>query len=639
VDHRFRLYRDARVLELPDLAALSTGMTDKETGVSNSGVPKIVVCLIAWLLAGLVISLSPCLGTVARADFDAVIDSPMYRNPELSFPREIVKFPEKAKELWLRALERPDAEMKCRAAQAIAEAHHRGVKGMETAIPALIVECDKENQPLAVRLAVARALVELDARESATNLFRLAQSGDGDLRDTIEPALARWDHRPARQVWLNRLREPTTPHRNLVLAIRGLAAVGGKGANDRLLEMVLDKRVRGPIRVEAARGLAKLRTEGLEKDAERLSADASPRAIVSRVAAASLLCHHRSPESIRLLQKLALDTEPSVATVAIAHLLEIDPDLLVPDIEKLLVTPEADDRGGVRSLAVDVLRRRPTEKHSRLLSERLDDAHIDVRRKARRYLLELAGDMKWRQQVIADAITMLKKQSWRGQEQATILLTQLDQKQVAGRLVELLRSSRGEVKVTAAWGLRKLDVPETLPAVVSFIEEDTKPRPAEKTRATPIGPRVHTISQLYQFVGQRKYRPALQLMRRFVPKFALGFVGECRAAAIWALGMILEGKSDPALEAELEVRLNDTGGYPPEDFRVRWMCAVTLARMKAKETLPSLRKHCSEFKPNSDAVNNACGWAIEQLTGEKMPPPVNPVRYLINWFLVPDKRD
>jgi HEAT repeat protein len=117
----------------------------------------------------------------------------------------------------------------------------------------------------------------------------------------------------------------------------------------------------------------------------------------------------------------------------------------------------------------------------------------------------------------------------------------------------------------------------------------------------------------------------------------LGFIGECRAAAIWALGMILEGKPDNAIVEELEERLNDNGPVPPEDFRVRWMCAVALARMKAKETLPSLRQYCKEFKPNSDPFNNACGWAIEQLTGEKMPPPVNPIRYQINWFLVPDK--
>jgi HEAT repeat protein len=569
----------------------------------------------------------------------------MYRNPALPLPRIEVKFPEGAKALWSRALERPGAEMKCRAAQAIIEAHHLGVKGMETTVPALLAECEKTDEPLAVRLAVARALVELDARQAASSLFRQVQTGDGDLRDAIEPALARWDYRPARQVWLKRLREPTTPHRSLVLAIRGLAAVGEKEAINRLLEIVMDRQVSGPIRVEAARGLGKMRTEGLHTDAQRLAADPSPQAIVSRLAAVSLLRHHRSPESIRLLQTVALDDEPSVAAIAVARLLEIDPELLVPNIEKFLENPDA----AIRSFAVDVLHRRPTEKHLRLLSKRLDDEHLDVRRKARRYLLQLVREEKWHKQIIADATTMLKAKGWRGQEQATLLLTQLDQKQVAGRLVELLRLDRPEVKVTAAWGLRKLDVQETLPGVVRFIEDDIKPRPAAYAAGSAaaaisvseymfnLAVRDHALSQLHQFVGQRKYRPAVATLQKFLPKFAFGFAGECRAAAVWALGMILEGEPDKIMVANLDERLSDSGGYPPEDFRVRWMCAVALARMKAKDALPTLHKFCSDFKPNLDPLTTACGWAIEQLTGEKMPPPVDLIRYQINWFLVPDK--
>ncbi len=591
-----------------------------------------------------------CLGVGVRADFDEVIDSPMYRNPDLPIVRQVVKFAEEIKTLWSRALARPDTEMKCRIAHAIIEAHHRGIKGMETTIPALVVECERADQPLAVRLAVARALIELDAREAAARLFEQARSGNGDMRDCIEPALARWDHRPARPMWLQRLRDPSTPHRELVLAIRGLAGVGEKEASNRLLEIVLDTHVHGPIRVEAARGLAKLRMEGLETDAERLAADASPRAIVPRLAAASLLRHHRSPESIRILQKLSRDAEPTVAAVAVARLFEIDPELLVPALDDLLANPDA----ALRSSAVDVLHRRTTEKHLRLLSERLDDAHLEVRRKARRYLLELAKEEKWHKQVIADATTMLKSGRWRGQEQATILLTQLDQKQVAGRLVELLRFDRAEVKVTAAWGLRKLDVPQTLPDVVRYIEDDLKPRPNPKAPPAVVGGRRvvnapapeeqpileirdHTLSQLHQFLGQRKYRPAEALLRRFVPKFAFGFVGESRAAAIWALGMIHEGKTDDALVEALEERLNDVGSRPPEDYRVRWMCAIALGRMKAKSTLASLRQWCQLFKPTGEPVTNACGWAIEQITGQRMPPPETSIRYQPDWFLIPDQ--
>jgi HEAT repeat protein len=520
---------------------------------------------------------------------------------------------------------------------------------METTIPPLLAELDKPDQTPAVRLLVAQALIELDARQAQAGLLRRARDGDNDLRGTIEPVLARWDYRPARALWLNRLREPATLPRDLVLAIRGLATVGEQAAADPLRELALADRVAVSIRLEAARALGTLRTEGLEKDAARMSADASPRGLVPRLVAASLLRHHRSQEAIRTLEKLARDPEPTVAAVAVARLLEIDAGLLVPALEALLANPDA----ALRSFAVDVLRRRPSGKHLRLLNERFDDPHIEVRRKARRYALEFAGEKKWREQIIADATKTLNGERWRGLEQATILLTLLDHKPASARLVELLKSNRPEVKVSAAWGLRKLDVPETLPGVLGYIQDDIKipslrkappPKASNRPGDNPPPPeeppslevRDHALSQLHQFLGKQKYRPAEAVLRRFIPKFALGFTGESRAAAIWALGLILEGKTDNALAAALEGRLNDTGN-PPEDFRVRWMCAVTLGRLKAKDTLPSLRRHCSGFKPTRDPVNNACGWAIERITGEKMPPPETIVREQRDWFLVPDK--
>src|SRR6516162_9280908 len=105
------------------------------------------------------VTLSPCHGT-ARAE--SVIDSPMYKDPDLPTPHMEHVFPEKAKGLWLKALERPEADMKCKAAEAIALAHRRGVKGMETTAGALVAALDQKDQDPAVRLAVARALIELD---------------------------------------------------------------------------------------------------------------------------------------------------------------------------------------------------------------------------------------------------------------------------------------------------------------------------------------------------------------------------------------------------------------------------------------------------------------------------------------------
>ena len=55
------------------------------------------------------------------------------------------------------------------------------------------------------------------------------------------------------------------------------------------------------------------------------------------------------------------------------------------------------------------------------------------------------------------------------------------------------------------------------------------------------------------------------------------------------------------------------------------MAAVTLGRMKAKEALGTLRMHCREQKVTSHPIHNACGWAIERITGEAMRP-ADPVR-------------
>jgi hypothetical protein len=131
---------------------------------------------------------SRCRGV--ELSFDKLIDSPMYRLPALPKPRTEYTLPTGAKELWLRALQRPEADMKCKAAQAIATAHREGFKGFETTVPALLEVFDQRDQHPTVRLVVAEALIALDARQAAASFFRQAQSGSSDLRELVEPALA-----------------------------------------------------------------------------------------------------------------------------------------------------------------------------------------------------------------------------------------------------------------------------------------------------------------------------------------------------------------------------------------------------------------------------------------------------------------
>jgi hypothetical protein len=597
----------------------------------------------------LLVSLSPCLLVLPTpacraqydpdtdSEFDRAIDSSMYQAPELPRVRMVRHFPEGAKPLWVKALARPEADLKCQAADAIARAARQGVKGLDTMAAPIVEELDRPDQAPAARLALAEALIALDAREAAPSLFRQAQAGGSDLRERVEPALAHWDHRPARAVWLARLGDPATPRRELLLAIRGLATVKEAEAADRLRELALSPRTAGPVRLEAAMALSALRESGLEKDADALMGDATPRGLVNRLVAAALLRRHRGDEAARLLQRLGKDPEPAVATIAVGRLIELDPALVLPALDSLLASPDA----GLRSFGVDVLFRVPTEKHVRLLGDRLDDLDVGVRRKARRFLHELAGKKEFHDPVIREGERLLAGPQWRGLEQAAVLLTQLDHKAATGRMADLLTFYRPEVFITAAWGLRKLDVADTLPRVRGYVDAEVGRLLAGRTlpgrKDISVSLMDHQLSQLNQLIGQQKDASADAVLRKFIPHHGDKPMDESRGAAVWALGRIYEGKSVPDLATALVERLTDEQSIPPESAVVRRMSAISLGRMGAKEALPSLRKYYPDGVAAGAPIHDACGWAVQQLTGEVMGPP-KPIETVDrDWFITPDR--
>src|SRR5262249_20661027 len=280
------------------------------------------------MAAGLLVSacpalpLSPCHATTPPA-FE-VIDSPMYKTPDLPVPGIENVLPKGTLELWLRALERPEADLKCQAAQAIALAHRRGVKGMEATIGALSAALDRPDQHPSARLAIARALVTLDARPSAPLLLRHAEAAGGNLRDIIEPALSRWEYGPARDVWLKRLQGNGSSLRDLDLAMAGLAAARDERAAASLLRLVEAPPTPASVGLQGRGVWAALRGTGLEKTAEGLAADGSRDGLMSRLIAATLLARHRSPDAVRILQRLADDADPAVCAAALTPLLAID---------------------------------------------------------------------------------------------------------------------------------------------------------------------------------------------------------------------------------------------------------------------------------------------------------------------------
>lgn len=563
-----------------------------------------------WLLAAALL-LAPA---VARADDP--IDGPMDRDPVIPAARTAAVFPPQLVGLWLRALDRPEADYRCRAALAIAQGKERGMPGLEDTIPALTRELTSPDGHPTARLAAARALVALDARGAADQLFKAA-AGDIDLREIAEPALGRWRHAPARDDWLGRLDRPPY-QRPAVLAIQGLAAMQAGEAVPRLRAVLTGRQASAAVRIEAAKALGRLRTDGGESDVDALLAG---KGVTDRLAAALLLRRHSGADVVRRLQALANDPEPAVAEVALARLIEAGAEHVLPVLPAVLASPDA----GVRAVGVDALRQRPDGDAVRLLGERLSDPHPDVRSRARRGLVEIATPGR-RAAVIAAGEAALAGTPWEGREQAAVLLGKLGHKPAAKRMVDLLTDPRLEVGTAAAWAVRELAVPETLPAALEHVRRSL---PEDKT-AYVIDPIDRRLAQLVQFIGAARYRPADDLLRT-LPAAPPRTPVETRAAAAWALGRIHEADPPPELVALFAARMAAVVPFDTEYDRVRRMCAVSLGRMKAG--LPVLETFYIDKKPSLHPVNNACGWAIEQITGVRQPPPGVIQVMERDWFL------
>src|SRR5436190_9748693 len=152
----------------------------------------------------------------------------MHRDPEIQVPATIQVVSPALKPLWREALARPEADMQRLAADAIMRAHSFGMPGLDDAVPRLEAIVAKIETHPSARLAAARALVELGAKRSADAMAASARQFGADLRQIIEPALARWDYRPMHEEWQARLKNPRVRHRDLVLAIRCLTLADDK---------------------------------------------------------------------------------------------------------------------------------------------------------------------------------------------------------------------------------------------------------------------------------------------------------------------------------------------------------------------------------------------------------------------------
>jgi HEAT repeat protein len=549
-------------------------------------------------------------------------DYAMDSDPKLPALTSIKVFSDKYLPLWLQALDRPEADYQRLAAETVAQAHLEGMPKMIQAKPALLrIVSAKETHP-AARFTAARALVVLDVKDAAPQLFQAAQESDASVRQIVEPALARWKYEPAQEVWRKRLASKDASHREIMLALRCLGDSGDQSALPQILTMVHSQRLSAE-RLVAARAASQLKETGLEADAEKLAKKDA--ALLDRLCAVALLERHRGEPAQKILLGLAVDPEAAVASASLGRLNAIDPALVLPLAEKAIQHADS----GIRTEGARALAALPTEERLKLLGKLLADPHPALRAMTREELRRLAADPKWQTFIHQSATEALNADDWRGQEQAALLLGHLGHRPAAPRLIKLMDSTRGEVMISSAWALRKLALPETLPDLLKKANYITDVRLRQRNFEELDFQGAHVLEAL----GLMNHKPAEPLLRRYVAKnYSMGEYS--RSAAIWSLGLLHAGKPDEPLAEQIIGRITESGAaMPPEFPRVRLGGSLSLGKMKAASQAKALRDYLGTA--GTSDLYLAIRWSLKEITGEETPLPPPILLSKGGWFLEP----
>jgi hypothetical protein len=574
----------------------------------------------------LVFSFAAILLCHTAAAFDDRIDDIMYHDPEFAESTARIEFSDDLKLLWLQALARPDSELQRMAADTIALAHRSGMKGLGDTADKLIAVLQQERLEPTVRRAVVNALVTLDARQAAKVFAENMASGSVEIATIVEPALARWDYEPAQVEWRQRLGDSEIERSRIQLAIRCLGMVKDADALPALLKIVNDVNAEVPLRLSAARASAEIGQNELIAAANDLASVEAGQPTASLLAA-TLLAGQSGAEAVSILKRIATVDAVAMSALALERLLEIDPSHVYEFIASSIRSTDVN----IRRVGCTALVHRADADSIEQLAPMLDDPNPALRRDVSDWMLGLAEQAALHDVVIQTTMDVIARDNWRGLEQGLIVLAKLDHEPAAPRFIELLTHRRPEVAVTAAWGLRKLAVTDTLPAMLVQAERQTKhvvDNTLEVRYTTTIDLQ---LSQLFQAFGELGYGEAESLMRKFIPKTLL-YGGEARPGAVWAIGKLNEGRVDEALASLLAARLADVASMLPEGDTVRRVSAIGIGRMKAESQLKVLRQFVVEAP---GIAGQACAWSLERMTGEVHEFPREFVRTTTDWFVTP----
>ena len=549
-----------------------------------------------------------------------------YELPHLSRPNlgEIPErkfiYPEGLIPLWVRALDRDETQLSRLVIDSVSIAHQRGVEGVESLEPRLLALAKRDELSPNLAVSVANALVQFGHQANSAVLAELASKYGPSVASLVEPALAAWKSDSMETVWSERLQRGIASEAEMILAVRGIVAIGSEENYEAIRRLVLDEKISPSLRLEAARQFAIVNQEGLV-DLARQLADRSATSPYHRLLAIKLLGTHTDSQTILFLNECLESSSSAVQSVAMQGLYRIKPSLVEELSERFAGSSDAN----VRKCIIDALADAASIKRIAPLCEFLNDSNPHLRRLAAVYCVDLASNQDLRESVYESLVAIQSREQWQGCEQATWALGTLKYLPSGLRMVKLLEHPRSDVKVAAAWGLYQLRQSEHLPAMLRYSESVWNGFQSGKMNSMMRGIDLQQ-ALLFDSFGDQKFSQAKPLMMKYVPKnFDIGI--DARVAAVWALGMLHEDSAETDLANALNARLNDDGQFP-EVEDVRNMSAVSLGRMRAESALESLKKYAGGGMPGSN-------WALERMIG-LAPPPLRPNQFFVDdWFLSP----
>jgi len=584
-------------------------------------IPRSIVC---WTALWLGVGFAPAADPQGDVNVDRQVDRQTVLDPALDLKPMVLTWPVDFRPAWRAALLHPESDLRSQAIASIRQAHRYGMPGLADLEDALrVVLRDTSAQP-ATRAAAAAALVELDCRQSAPLLSEQSAAGPLHLQLAVESGLAKWDYQAARDLWLARLSEQSAHYELVRLAMNSLAEVGDLRAVEPLSKVMLSPLHSPPIRLTAARALGTLAPSETLQWSERLMSGVSQDPNLDAQLGVELLANQSSPQAIELLQKYAGWSSAPVVSVALRRLLILEPARVLAGAAETILDADAN----VREVTIAALAGDPSSRSIEMLAHALDDRVPELRREARRGMLRHASDQTLRPEVIRQALRVFGIDSWRGLENAIIVLTELRHQEIKGQLVPLINHARPEVQITAAWAIKHLYEPDDGPVVLQLAQAVTKEIDAGGSMSRSAV-QVH----LHEALGMIGHVPAVEHLSKLIPK-AAPYTAHSRAASIWALGFLLKPPQDAARIRLLEARLADFFSVPMEYPEVRAAAAIALGRIADPDSLAELRKWYENDGYNS-SVGRSCGWAIMQMTGEPLPEAETPTQQLTDWFIEP----